>query len=117
MISRCQRCLLSVRVDPNRNPDALILRKSLTPEGFCINCAATHWQQHGPEPIRSLCSPEALTHPQIQQQFGRILQAAHSDARIDEINWPTVVENWSLPFTCTPVGMEGFRCKPAKPGA
>lgn len=115
----CGRCGVWLQfAHEQRNPDARLLRKSAVPEGYCVNCAATHWFQHGPEPTRSLMrstleigTDRKLLDPGFQVQFARLLCVGRSDAKWDEIDWPTVVKNWDIAFPCKPVGAEGFSCR------
>jgi hypothetical protein len=61
-------------------------------------CAASNWLQHV-EPVCHLTrDPSVLLVPAMQEQFGRILAAGHSDAELPEIDWRSVVDNWNLPF-------------------
>lgn len=110
-LTGCLRCGARVQfVHGQRNPEAKVLRKSAVPKGFCVCCAAAHFLQHGPEPMRSLItrSPTSLRHPQVQAQFGAILESGMSDARLLEIDWQKVLADWALPFACTPT--DGFSC-------
>lgn len=98
-VTRCERCLLSLRADRPGGPRARVLRRSRTGRGVCVNCAATAFLK-STEPIASVLAargPEVLLTPAAQAQFGAVLEAGHSDARAAEIDWAHVVSNWGLP--------------------
>lgn len=92
----CDRCHAPLRVSPDRNPDARLLRHSLT-TGVCAGCAMTHFLKTM-EPLATILreqGPELLLAPAVQAQAGAMLVAAYSDADVREIDWPAVVERWS----------------------
>jgi len=43
-------------------------------------------------------SLEVLLNPTMQEQFGHIMVAGNCDAKLEEIDWPTVVKQWDLPI-------------------
>lgn len=87
-----------MRVNPDRNPDARLLRHSLT-EGVCANCAATAFLK-GTEPLATVMrgrGPEMLRDERVAAQFAAVMAAGGADARPDEIDWSTVIDQWWLP--------------------
>lgn len=95
----CDRCGGKCRIG-KRNPDARMLRRSATPSGLCVNCATHDWLRNT-YPCNMLLDqsgPHVLLQQAIREQFATMLQEANSDARIDEINWNLIVENWELPW-------------------
>lgn len=125
--TNCERCGVRLKIATEQTPDARLLRKSLTAEGFCVNCCLTEWLQIT-EPINDLlrsprcrtcggmkypkvfdkmcfCQPpqfpsigEMLDMPQIRECIGQLLLAGKSDAKFGEIDWLEVAANWDLPF-------------------
>ena len=96
----CQRCGVKCRVDPVANSKARMVKRSKVPKGLCINCAV-HDTLRNLYPANMLLAssgPRGLAFPHIQEQFAGILKSALSDARPDEIDWDTIIENWDLPF-------------------
>ena len=100
----CKRCAQLGRPGVG-NPESRPFRRAV--EGLCVNCAMTDFFKTT-EPIRSFFNgifgnlgPEILLSPAIQEQVGRILEAGNCDANLEEIDWPTVVRQWDLPFPKT----------------
>lgn len=77
-----------------------MLRRSKTAAGYCINCATHDWLRNTyPVNIElARAGPRMLLYPHVRTLFAELLCTARSDARIDEINWNLIVENWELPF-------------------
>lgn len=98
-IGQCSRCGEKLRVDPNRNPDARMLRRAKTADGVCVNCALRAWFEIAGEvgAIRDL-DPKQLLIPMIQEQMGRVIRAAKADADPAEIDWTKLVRDWDLPL-------------------
>jgi hypothetical protein len=94
----CNRCGTPLRFTGPGSPNARIIRRSAVPDGYCASCAAANWLQHVEPVCHLIRDPEMLLHPGVQEQFGRILTAGHSDAELPEIDWRSVVDNWNLPF-------------------
>lgn len=113
-IAHCDRCGDPCKVNPNRNPDARMLRHAAEPKGFCVNCAVTQWFMNMEETIPMKDLPNALRAKPVQEQFCRLIQSANADAKPEEINWTKVVEHWALPFPKPP---KKSRSKKAKKGA
>ncbi len=96
----CERCGARCKVGDKRNPDAKMLRLSREPKGLCVNCATHDWLRNT-YPVNMQVAesgPGILVHPHIRKIFGDLMQAAGADAKLDEINWNLVNENWDLPF-------------------
>lgn len=100
-VTYCRRCGCPGRPGKG-NPESRPIRRAA--EGLCINCAMTEFFKTT-EPIRSLMNgffgnlgQEALLSPSIQEQVGCLLEAGNCDAGLEEIDWPTVVSQWDLPF-------------------
>jgi hypothetical protein len=97
---RCQRCQLSLRiaVQPG-NPDALLMRRSITGEGLCASCAATLFLQSVENIKRSIDrNRELLLWDVMQIQFAMLMREGQADAKPEEIDWHHVYEHWDLPF-------------------
>jgi len=43
-------------------------------------------------------SPEVLLNPSMQEQFGHIMVAGNCDAKLEEVDWQAVVNQWDLPI-------------------
>lgn len=97
----CDRCGVRCRVGAVEPSKAKMLRHSTKPKGYCNNCAVTEFlaNTYPPNMIieESQHGAEILLFPAIQQQFAMIM-AGRSDMIPEEINWQTVVDNWSLPL-------------------
>jgi hypothetical protein len=102
-LGACGRCGLTVRVDPDRNPEARLLRRSLVPEGLCVDCAATEFLLSTLTLAQQLerLGPNVLLLPEFQALFARLMQSGQADAKPGEINWRRVKDNWHLPFPKT----------------
>jgi len=99
-VTVCKRCKAPCRVATEKNPEARFLRRSLKPQGLCVNCATTQFLKS----IESLESSiqkhglESLLNPMFQKQFQKVMISGGADASFDEINWDVVIKNWDLPF-------------------
>lgn len=97
-IATCERCGELCKVAPEKNPSATMLRAAVEPKGQCVNCAVAEWffatglTQAHPD------LPAGLDAKPVQEQFGKIMKTAISDATLAEINWAKVIANWNLPF-------------------
>jgi hypothetical protein len=63
---------------------------------MCLECAATSF-------LLSLPSgadfpKEALMQPHIQRQMAAAFKAGNSEAAVEDVDWPRVIELWELPF-------------------
>jgi len=96
----CERCEAPCKVAGPRNPEAKMLRRGKEPKGLCVNCAVHDWLRntYPPNMLLAQSGPKVLLHPHIQEQFTGIMRTALADAKPDEINWESIVENWDLPF-------------------
>lgn len=96
-VGECERCRIPLRVAGERNAEASMLRLAKAPTGYCIDCAVREWFYVMRDAIRDL-DPKELRHPWIQEQYGKIMKVANSDARPQEINWEKVIADWDLPL-------------------
>ncbi|HIJ71675.1 MAG TPA: hypothetical protein HPP87_09980 [Planctomycetes bacterium] len=96
----CKRCGARVEADPVVGSQAKYLRRAVGPEGLCIHCAVHDMLRHlyPANMMLARSGAQSLLVPEIQKRFDELLQAAGTDARPGEIDWPTVVHNWDLPF-------------------
>jgi hypothetical protein len=97
----CLRCNAKCQFTGERNPEARVMRRSAVPEGLCANCAITSFIQGTkllPMVIEKQGGPDVLLNPAVQAQVAAVLDAGNADAHPSEINWPTVVANWNLPW-------------------
>ncbi len=100
-LTTCERCGRPCRVGPPPNPDARLLKRSTTPEGYCANCAATAFLRMEVPTLAGLLErmgPQALTNPQIQAQFAWIMRSGFADAAPAELDWAAMAANWELPL-------------------
>jgi hypothetical protein len=99
-VAFCDRCGRMLRVAGPHNPDARMLVRAKEPHGYCINCATHDWLRNTYPVNMQLAEkgPRILLYPHIRELFGYLLQTANADAKLDEINWNLIVENWELPF-------------------
>lgn len=99
--TRCRRCDAECHFTGDRNPEARVMRRSAVPEGLCANCAMTSFIQNMeplPTVIERQGGPEVLLNPTVQAQVAAVLAAGNADAHPSEIDWPTLVANWDLPW-------------------
>jgi len=95
----CNRCGAKCRVGV-RNPEAKVIRRSATPRGLCVNCATHDWLRNT-YPVNMILDrsgPSILLNEIVRRQFAEILRSGNADAKIDEINWNLIAENWELPW-------------------
>lgn len=99
-VAFCERCGRMLRVAGPRNPDAKMLRRAKNPKGLCVNCATHDWLRNTYPVNMQLAEkgPGILLYPHIRDVFRHLLSTACADAKLDEINWNLIVENWELPF-------------------
>jgi hypothetical protein len=81
---------------------ARVFRVSATPDGYCVNCAATEFLKTTP-PICELLAAdrskvEGLRLPHVQEQFGAMVAAGNGQVDPKHIDWLEVIANWELPF-------------------
>lgn len=99
--TNCTRCEAPLQFRaPDRNPDARLLRKSATPDGYCAACAMANWLQHI-EPLATILKtkgPSILLDRKVVGQMANVLAAGCADAKPQEIDWLSVVIHWDLPF-------------------
>lgn len=124
-VVHCERCHAPCRVADRQNPDARLLRASLTGKGYCVNCGVTEFlkfehtvgtitrrceecgdcvdAQPGEIPCR--CDKPQPADPRkffglphVQEQFAAIMSTGGADASPEEIDWDEVIANWDLPF-------------------
>ncbi len=96
-IVKCPRCQKPCQEAKPANPDARPLKRStLKGGGMCLECAVTSFL---------LCLPsgrdfptEALLAPHIQAQMAAAFKVGNSEAAVEDIDWPRVIELWQLPF-------------------
>ena len=96
----CSRCGARCQVAPKRNPDAKMLRKSAVAKGLCVNCAFHDWLRNT-YPINMQLDesgPKILLYPHVRELIAGIMKSQNADAKIDEINFNLIVENWELPW-------------------
>lgn len=98
-IIHCERCEAPCKIVGQGNPDAKMLRLSIS-KGLCINCAVHDFLRNCYPANMQLAEsgPKALLLPHMQGLFTGIMRIASADAKPDEINWELIVENWDLPF-------------------
>jgi len=68
--------------------------------GLCVNCAVHDWLRNT-YPLNILLAqsgPKVLLFEHIQKQFTEIMRIGFADAKPDEIDWQSIVDNWELPF-------------------
>jgi hypothetical protein len=94
----CQRCGRHGRGSEG-NPEARLLRHAK--QGVCVNCGVTEFLMSVETTAWAieLRGPQILLDPMIQRQFVALMGAGRADATPEEIDWQTVVANWSLPMT------------------
>ena len=105
----CSRCSARCQVAGQRKRDAKMLRKAAVPRGYCVNCAFHDWLRNT-YPVNMLLDesgPKILLYPHIREMVSGIMQSHDADAKIDEINFNLIVENWELPWSHT-VKMSGM---------
>lgn len=77
-----------------------MLRRAKQPKGLCVHCAAHDWLRntYPPNVLLAQSGPRVLLHPDVRKLFGQLMQTANADAKLEEINWNLIIENWELPF-------------------
>lgn len=98
----CERCGVRCRVGATKPSTAKMLRRAAKPKGVCNNCAVSEWLANT-YPVNMIIEesqhgPAVLLFQPIQEQFTAIMKG-NSDMEPGEINWQTIVNNWSLPLT------------------
>jgi len=97
----CPRCNAHCKQSVPVNPDARLLRRTSGTNGLCPNCAVTEFLL-SVEPIRlsieSNGAEKVLLNAAVREQFMTVMRAGGADMKPDEINWQSVISNWSLPF-------------------
>ena len=101
--SSCVRCGVDIRVAEPPKPDARLLRYATAGEvaksGACVNCTATKFLKET-QPLGQILKEKGtdmLLNPMVQNRFGQMMIVGKADAKPDEIDWSSVVKNWSLP--------------------
>jgi len=95
----CQRCRAKCKIEPLPQSNVKMLKRSHN-KGLCVNCAVHDWLRNT-YPVNMLLAqsgPKALQFEHIRQQFRDIMKTAKADADFSEIDWDTIIKNWSLPF-------------------
>jgi hypothetical protein len=97
----CPRCFQPCRISGSDNVDARLMKRADSAKhGLCPNCAITSFILDI-ETFRiniEKIGPGLLLEPRFQHAFAELLKIGKADAKPEEIDWKTVVENWSLPF-------------------
>ena len=96
---QCERCGKQLQMGGSKNPDARLLRRAESPQGYCAGCAATQFLKcTGPlGEVLSQMGPEMLRAPHVQTQFRAVMQSGGADAAFEEIDWERVIAYWHLP--------------------
>lgn len=97
-IVRCERCGRPCRSAGTGNPDARLLRHA--ERGYCANCGLTEFLKKTSPlcELLELQGARVLLTPHIQTGILRLLPSGQADATTGEIDFSTIVENWSLPL-------------------
>lgn len=99
-VTSCVRCGRPCKPGESTNPEARPFRRAQ--KGLCENCAVTQFL---------LCDDleamrmgllrngiEVLKTPNIQEQFGKMLEVGQSELAVEQIDWDTVIAQWDLPW-------------------
>ena len=98
----CARCGVPCRPAASEHPDARLMQHTTGPTGYCECCALTAFlvalpfTALGIERAGSVAA--MLAAPHVREQIGQIFLAGQADARIEQIDWQRVVDQWNLPF-------------------
>lgn len=106
VIAACLRCKAPCTVNPERNPEARLLRHATEAVGFCADCAFTQFLKEQ-SPLGTLLEKgpggiDRLLDPTYQTQMAALLRVGNADARPSELSWPHIVASWHLPFPRAP---------------
>ncbi len=96
-IANCDRCGALMRLAAKRNEKSMPFKLAKVPKGLCANCVVTEFL-YNTYPVNEQLDrsgPQILLVPHMRQAFAPILK--NCDMSVDEIDWPTIVRNWSLP--------------------
>lgn len=96
---QCNRCKVRLQVAAKHNPEARLLRKSLTPHGLCANCAMAAFLRDPECPVGGLIDTagvDCLRLPHIRAQIEAVMRIGHSDAMPDELDWERIIADWHM---------------------
>ena len=105
--TNCQRCGKLCRKG-TPDPEARPFRKAMA--GFCLECCVAYmFQVETPDNVALPMAykmalvggfkPADLMLPHLQAQFKRLLEVGQSQGKYEEIDWPTLIEKWDMPFS------------------
>jgi hypothetical protein len=102
----CKRCGRTCQVAERRDEESQPVRKSLVPDGCCLDCAITCFCKTGPladvlpggrSGAAGFTVGDVLRMPHVQDQFAAVFRAGGGASMAGEVDWERVIANWDLP--------------------
>lgn len=103
-LAKCVRCGKLCVVGGPPNPEARLIPYATAQEaktqGLCADCAVAVFIKAQPALMFGieLNGTKMLLDSRVQQRFGEIMVIGKADAKLEEVNWQRVVDNWELPI-------------------
>lgn len=100
-IMGCARCGRLCILGSRPNPDGRLMTFATKEDaGLCADCAATAFLKSSSTIAYGIDKngTEILLSRQAQEQFGAIMIAGDADAKPEELNWQSIVDNWDKPI-------------------
>ena len=98
----CARCGVPCRPAVTEHPDARLMQHTTGPTGLCECCALTAFLLALPFTALGIARAGSvaamLREEHVREQLGRVFLAGQADARIEQIDWQRVVDQWDMPF-------------------
>jgi hypothetical protein len=118
-LAKCDRCSVQLRIAESRRQDSRPFRKSATIHGHCPDCVMTEFL-YNTYPVNMLIDergPEMLLNAEFMRMAllsSGVMDPAHCEMDVNEINWQRVVDNWDLPVKVAKSGLNPYRMGDAK---
>lgn len=118
-LAKCDRCAVQLRVAESRREDSRPFRKAAVPEGLCPDCVMTEFL-YNTYPVNMIINergPEMLLNAESMRMAllsSGVMDPAHCEMDVNEINWRRVVDNWNLPVKLSKSGRNPYRMGDAK---
>ncbi len=118
-LAKCDRCAVQLRVAESRREDSRPFRKAAVPKGLCPDCVMTEFL-YNTYPVNMIIDergPEMLLNAESMRMAllsSGVMDPAHCEMDVNEINWRRVVDNWNLPVKLSKSGRNPYRMGDAK---
>jgi hypothetical protein len=118
-LAKCDRCGVQLRVAETRREDSRPFRRSMTTAGLCPDCVMTEFL-YNTYPVNMIIDergPEMLLNAECMRSAllsSGVMDPAHCEMDVNEINWQRVYDNWNLPVKVKKSGLNPYRMGDAK---